>query len=157
MLYGDQRVVIYANGDTSQLPLSRHNEALTDSGYGSGGTRTISSHQKLEIQLETIEEHESNPLVTQRESKADNHEDNVDILTNYSDTPSLQDPRIPKYAYAFADELRSVLPSAFDENDLERISELLPSLLQAFAVRLGHESSAPKQRHLMHLVYRYRQ
>lgn len=77
--------------------------------------------------------------------------------TVYSDASSLlQLPDMNNYISAFANELSCSLPPDFDANDLKRISSTLPLLLKAFGVRLGHESTEPKQRQLVYLVCRFR-
>jgi len=87
----------------------------------------------------------------------DNQSELHEVQTVYSDAFSLsQHSEIDKYISAFAYELYYSLPPEFDAGSLERISSILPSLLEAFAVRLGHEGTEYMQRQLMYLIYRFR-
>ncbi|UNI19548.1 hypothetical protein JDV02_005728 [Purpureocillium takamizusanense] len=116
-----------------------------DSGYGSLETKST-AHGKLQA----IQEHQGTDSI-------DNQEEADELQTIYSDASSLlQHPDIDKYISAFADVLSRSLPSEFDESDAERVFSALPSLLRAFAVRLGYESSERMPRQLMYLVSRFR-
>ncbi len=108
-----------------------------DFAYGS-----LETNPKVRDKLEAIQEaQEAAAIVCDEEDK-------------YSEAPSLlQHPGIVKYISSFAAELSASLPPDFDTDELE---STLPSLLKAFAVRLGHESTLRIQRQIMYLVHRFR-
>ena len=116
-------------------------ETHTDSGYGSHGAKTIACSS-------------GQPYAENRGEAV--HEENSDTQTIYSDTPSLQDPRIDDYVAAFADELSNGLPPDFSREDLECIADALPEILEAFASRIGYQALGKLERQLKHLVHRYR-
>jgi hypothetical protein len=112
----------------------------TDSGYGTHGTRTIACSSGY-------------PHTASGEAV---HEDDKDTRTIYSDTTSLQDPRIDDYVAAFADELANALPPDFCREELERIEDSLPDILEAFAGRIGYQAPGNLERKLKYIVHRYR-
>ena len=127
------------------LPVRETNKGLdtyTDSGYGSHGAKTVAS-ASTHCQTRTVR----GSAVNQVDS---------DAQTVYSDTASLQDPRIDEYVIAFADELSNALPPDFSREELEAISDTLPDILEAFAGRIGYQASGKLERQLKHLVHRYR-
>ncbi|KAH6838544.1 hypothetical protein B0I37DRAFT_419478 [Chaetomium sp. MPI-CAGE-AT-0009] len=119
-------------------------ETHTDSGYGTHGTKTIACSSACS----------GHPHGESAEAVL--HEDNNDTATIYSDTTSLQDPRIDDYVTAFADELANALPADFSREELEGIEDTLPDILEAFAGRIGYQAPGKLERQLKHLVHRYR-
>jgi len=77
--------------------------------------------------------------------------------TLYSDASSIAPGNAEYYVYLLADELfnaaRSVQP---DIRIAERVSDILPELLRAFALRIGHNASDQKHRDVMVYVHKYR-
>ncbi len=94
------------------------------------------------------------------EATQEGHEEGAvahDQEDSYSTASSLlQNPDIDAYIGAFATELSSLFTPGLDACDLERIFPILPNLLEAFAIRLGHENAERMQRQLMYLVHRFR-
>jgi len=113
----------------------------TDSGYGTHGAKTIACS--------------AGQACGGKEGEASRRDDS-DRQTIYSDTASLQGPRIHDYVAAFADELAKALPSDFSREELQDMSGALPDILKAFASRIGYEGSGMLERLLRHLVHRYR-
>lgn len=80
-----------------------------------------------------------------------------DIGTVYSDVSSLSTLEKEKYISELADDLfdkvRSQQP---DQHTMERISENLPALLKAFALKVSHDAPSQIHRDVMFFVHMYR-
>ena len=76
--------------------------------------------------------------------------------TVYSDAPSVQDANLKLHISELAEEIASALPRSIPVHQLNDLATVLPSLLQAFALKLGRDPSQHLHMRLMYLVHRYR-
>ncbi|KAK0742251.1 hypothetical protein B0T21DRAFT_360949 [Apiosordaria backusii] len=138
-------------------PTSTGPYAFTDSGYGSHGTKTIMMYEAPVCEPAVMAQAnlQAGGL---RSSSPSSHEIDNDTDTVYSDTASLQDPKLYDYVIAFADELNNALPSDLSREDLENISDALPAILEEFANRIGYQRTVPGRvrRKVKYLAYKYR-
>lgn len=125
-----------AVSDLRSLPLPGRmvpSEPTTDSGYASATNDKFKGAQDLE-DLESD-----------------------DARTVYSDASSL--PALEKdiYISELADDLFSKIGSEqLDGQTTERISGILPELLKAFALKIGHNAPTQMHRDIMFFVHKYR-
>ncbi|KAK4184498.1 hypothetical protein QBC35DRAFT_505834 [Podospora australis] len=150
-----------SQADTSvgEAPLSKaftaHLSVVTqkDSGYGSRETGTVLDHATEGFQntVSGFRDHETMSTVTEAYNTRDTQ-------TLYSDTQSLRNSAFSLYKDAFVEELSRDLSETTVEAsaDVESLLPILLSLLQAFAVRLCHESPGPLERQMVFLVHRFR-
>ena len=81
----------------------------------------------------------------------------AETLYSASETSTLPPPQDKGYIPELAAELfDAVKPYELDRETLERISEMLPDLLRAFALKLGHKAQTPMHRDVSFLVHKYR-
>ncbi|KAH6971155.1 hypothetical protein BKA56DRAFT_678283 [Ilyonectria sp. MPI-CAGE-AT-0026] len=84
------------------------------------------------------------------------NEKDADAFTEHTHTPSVATWKRASYISDFADDLfRSIKDLQPDEQEIERISALLPHLLMHFALRLGFKAATAKHRDVMQFVYEY--
>ena len=111
-------------------------EPPPDSGYASGAT---------------VRNNISEDAQDSRDVESD------DIGTVYSDTSSLPAWNHESYISELADsllhEIRSEQP---DDTTLEQISRILPELLKAFALKVGHNASTQMHRDVMFFIHKHR-
>jgi hypothetical protein len=132
---------------------TQKDEIFTDSGYGSTQARTLKAYSNIQTgQLASIQEFAQDNLEVEWPIEIV-IEDDQD--TQFSDTSSLRNPKIEEYVTHLADELYNAFPSGFNETDLARISDALPSLLKEFALRLGDDGTSTIYGQLKYLIYRY--
>lgn len=80
-----------------------------------------------------------------------------DTNTEYSTTSSTHFPKADTYIETFARHLANHTSGlSADKTTQTRISNILPSLLKAFALQVGHQTHLPLNRNAMTFVYRYR-
>jgi hypothetical protein len=80
-----------------------------------------------------------------------------DTRTVYSDASSLPAWKNESYISELANSLLSEIRSKrFDDTTLEQIFEILPELLKAFALRVGHNASTQMHRDVMVFVHKHR-
>jgi hypothetical protein len=80
-----------------------------------------------------------------------------DVRTVYSDTSSLPAFEKENYVSELADDLFSKVHSEqLDGQTMERISGILPGLLKAFALKVGHNAATQMHRDVMFFVHKYR-
>jgi Heterokaryon incompatibility protein (HET) len=118
----------------------------TDSGYGGSIASKPEAHQKVLVGRSSS----ALAAISETETEYADHE------TIYSDTPSLDDPRMLEYVTVFADELFGSLPTGFDLAEFERVEPHFEEILQTFALKLRFDGDTPELRSLMYLVHRYR-
>ena len=83
--------------------------------------------------------------------------DQSEVRTIYSDEGSIEGTELDAYKMELADSLASkVRQLGQDPKTLRRLSEILPALLKAFALRLGQPRSTKNQRDVMYFVHKYR-
>jgi len=140
----------------------------TDSGYASrtygGSVQTYSSSVKdLEVITEDTEcTHGDSAFVGSQWGPDKQDVQNLGLYTaetiySASETSSLLPPRDKGYITELAAELFGIVKSC--ESDMEtlgRISEMLPDLLRAFALKLGHKAQTPMHRDVSFFVHKYR-
>ncbi|KAI9662603.1 MAG: hypothetical protein M1821_008770 [Bathelium mastoideum] len=150
------------------LPNERDEQTHTDSGYGSGtygkSTQTYSSTGRdLEVVSEGDEHNSGNPAsVGSKLSAIGQDVQNMGLYTanteySASETSTLPASRDKGYISDLAKELFSTLvPCEPDGDTLERISEMFPDLLRAFALKLGHEAQTQMHRDVSFFVHKHR-
>jgi hypothetical protein len=80
-----------------------------------------------------------------------------DESTVYSEESSISEPVKENYIAELAEDIaRATRPFQPDEDALERISEVLPLLLKAFALSLGHAKSSQTHRDIMVFLHKHR-
>jgi hypothetical protein len=133
------------------IPLQPPAETYTDSGYASNTTRPtkpLQMHTQLD-QTGSVSADDSGiqePMDYEDETKS--------IYSNASSLPIL---RKTGYMNELADELvQAIQPYQISGDILERIFEVLPELLKAFALSFGHPLSNGMQRDVMVFIHRYR-
>lgn len=145
-------------------PIMRSPGPPTDSGYASITYKL--QHTHIEDRAQRSKDARSRPVNEGHASATDNtyeipqsqefHESD-DASTVYSDVPALPALEIERYKFEFAQELFSKFSNEqLDEQAMERIYEVLPDLLEAFALRVGHNAPTPVHRDIMVFVHRYR-
>lgn len=110
------------------------------------------------MQLPTDSEYSSTAPKTKlaHNIRAEDLTDANDTKTVYSDNSSLSESRNENYISEMANGLFSkILFEEVDKEVIKRIFEILPKMLQSFALKLGHD--APQiHRDVMFFVHRYR-
>lgn len=119
----------------------------SDSGYGS------TSHPRLESSILQALTHSDHP----GHSAAPHFNAFDRASTTYSDAESIQRNGLVRYVTEFAEELSGMFPTSLPSAELSRLASSLPTLLKAFAVKLGYCDASPISKNLMYLVHRYRQ
>ncbi|KAI9685935.1 MAG: hypothetical protein M1822_004213 [Bathelium mastoideum] len=149
-------------------PNERDEQTRTDSGYASGtygkSIQTYGSAGKdLEVMLVDNEYDSGNLAIVRSNSSAIKQDvQNMGLYTakteySASETSSLPALRDEGYISDLAKELFSALkPCKPDGDTLERISEMFPDLLRAFALKLGHEAQTPMHRDVSFFVHKNR-
>lgn len=117
----------------------------TDSAYGSAS--------KTENKLETPMHHAGIEQLIQEVA-----DQNIsDVATDYSDESTTNFSKKQGYVWWLANELfEATSPSNADKITLARVSNILPELLQAFALKVGYGAKTHMHRHVMAFVHRYR-
>ncbi len=95
------------------------------------------------------------PKITPEHTDVDDPDDGA---TQYSDSSFEYRPLgRNKYIRRFADSLFSEVNAARpDKAVMERVARVLPDLLQAFALRVGHDAPKPMNTELMVFVHKHR-
>lgn len=141
-------------GQTPRQPSDTHGEdetlqrtiplAPTDSGYGSASAMD-SERSKSGDQVASQSEQE---LADQ---------DTGDTASEYSNTSSTSFSRQRSYISELANYLASEAMMLHVEKETQnRVSAILPDILKAFALRLGHHAPTQMHRDVMAFVHRYR-
>lgn len=132
--------LLMTSQDTSTLAESC---APSDSGYGSA------NHPKLEGSIAQAWTHSKkagksagpHPITSDRGS------------TIYPDAESIQESGLAHYVDEIAEELSGMFPTSLPSAELSRLGSTLPSLLKAFAFKLGFCDTSAISRSLMYLVH----
>lgn len=135
--------------DTAAMPAIPHLAPYTDSGYGSAPTTRseINNLRKHGYQTASAARSEQNPV----------EQDVEDTATEYSNTSSRAISRQGHYIREFAEDLFSKIGAlTVDEKTRSRASAILPDLLKAFALKVGHNGKTQMHRDVMVFVHRHR-
>lgn len=79
-----------------------------------------------------------------------------DERTVYSEASSISEPVKENYIAELAEEIAKATRPFQPDDALERISEVLPHLLKAFALSLGHAKSSQTYRDIMVFLHKHR-
>ena len=153
----------------SNNPESMQTRPLTDSGYGSAANNKfksahnaqVESHKRStgDIRFQPPIDKGFTPTIsyTTEEAWDLKNLEADEVGTVYSDTSSLPAFEEETYISALADDLFSKAGSEqHDDQIIRRISETLPGLLQAFALKVGYSAPTQKHRDVMFFVHKYR-
>jgi hypothetical protein len=141
----------------------------TDSGYASM-TRGMALHTRntqVGDRIQSTEDLHSLPQVSEGLGAAASmnlelsrnlaHEESQDIKTIYSDSASLPPFQKENYIFALARDLRHKLNLKHPTHQTSlKITDALPELLKAFAIKVGHNAPNQMRRNIMWFVYKYR-
>lgn len=117
----------------------------TDSGYASLATNRFDSSMKHAQQATSATAHELD------------EQDSDDAATAYSNAPSATFSMQEEYIEALADDLFKKMRSLnVSEEPQTGISMILPELLQAFALKVGHDAPTPIHLDVMAFVHKHR-
>ncbi|KAK6356063.1 hypothetical protein TWF718_000437 [Orbilia javanica] len=115
----------------------------TDSGYASG----VHNYAEADVIQSVLA---SNDVQAAIESD----EDGRTVYSEASTVPQLEkESYISRLAETLYDEVR---PDRYDSQTSARVLAILPELLRAFALKLGHNASSQMHRDVMFFVYRYK-
>jgi hypothetical protein len=130
--------------DGTSMPtfgVSGRNTETTDTEYSRGNSTSAES------QLSADKQHGKNPGLYTAET-----------VYSKSATSALPISRDKEYITKLAAELFYTVKSYHsDRKTLRRISEILPDLLRAFALKLGHKAQIQMQRDVSYFVHKYRE
>ncbi len=144
---------------TQMLPNEHDEQAPTDSGYASGthGKPAV-TQSYVGKDLEKIIE--GTDCTNEDSAIAGSQLPDVyaaATMHSASETSSLPPPRDKGYIADLAVELfNSIQPCESRRGTLERISELLPDLLRAFALKLGYKAQTLMHRDISFFVHKHR-
>ena len=140
----------------------------TDSGYASANNKSRAQTQDVpskadQTSLEKME-HQSGTAAHQDEILSitvDDHQADTELdesRTIYSDASSVGVVRKESYIAELADDLFNKVcpPRERDVEVMKRISEILPELLKAFALKLGYDAKGKVHRDIMYFVHKNR-
>ncbi|RYP69699.1 hypothetical protein DL771_005978 [Monosporascus sp. 5C6A] len=98
------------------------------------------------------------PETTQGLNGADDWISNAEeTKTLYTDAPAIPEIRFESYITALADDIFKRLGvTSSNYGALGRLNPILPRLLKALALKLGHEASSQMHRDVMAFIHRYR-
>ncbi|KAH8697125.1 hypothetical protein BGW36DRAFT_296399 [Talaromyces proteolyticus] len=138
-------------------------EVYTDSGYASNITRALKPLQ-IHTQVHQTEKIAADYMGMGSDSTPPSHNEsleqpgqNDEVESIYSDVSSIPFLRKAGYISELADELAQVIqPYQPNDDILQRIFEVLPELLKAFALSFGQRLSTTMQRDVMVFIHRYR-
>ncbi|VUC36652.1 unnamed protein product [Clonostachys rosea] len=117
----------------------------TDSGYASASL--------LESEMDRSK-YGDQPII---QPVQDGEEDIDDTSTEYSVTLTTPFPKVEAYISELAGYLSDKTRSLnVDQETLDRVSESLPELLKAFALKIGHQAPSQIHRDVMVFVHKYR-
>lgn len=117
----------------------------TDSGYGS----TYAAESKTGVSMEHTDIAQSTQEITDQEIS--------DTATQYSDESRTTVSKKQGYIWELANELFKNISSIRADNITQaRISNILPELLQAFALKVGYDAKTQMHRDVMAFVHRHR-
>ncbi|CAG9986688.1 unnamed protein product [Clonostachys byssicola] len=77
-----------------------------------------------------------------------------DSRTKFSHASSVSDGRIVNYLSVLCEEIHGALQQTFDPLKWAKVSEKLPELLKAFAIKLGNAEGSKQHWEIMYFVYR---
>ncbi|KAL8365007.1 hypothetical protein RB595_004020 [Gaeumannomyces hyphopodioides] len=136
-----------------------------DSGYVSGATGTSKGKEPSQLQS-PVNEKPSSPQTPIRERFEENAEgggeqdENDEIYSGgryqYSKAGSVSEERVGRFVSEMARLLIGALPpSGLDDSTPQRLGPVLPRILQAFALMIGHCAPTATQQEVMFFVHRY--
>ena len=165
--------VLYSAMGLDETPLNpvadiQANSVPTDSGYESMAHKKSipvldTSQSETDILAEILSLSDVNPAVKIEHSV--NQEQAIPKFGLYtaptaysaSETSTLPLPRNEEYISQLAlDLFNSIKSYESDRNTLERISDKLPDLLRAFALKIGHKAQSQMHRDISFFVYKHR-
>jgi nucleoside phosphorylase len=126
---------------------------LTDTGHAS----IMASKLNVDSYLPTEDGYISQMNSAASDAQVGTYPKSDDARTVYSDAPSLPSFQIEGFIKELADSLvNKVLPEKAGNTVLGKFLEVLPQLLKAFALRLGHQAPSQMHRDVMFFVHKYR-
>ncbi|KAH6977436.1 hypothetical protein BKA56DRAFT_69112 [Ilyonectria sp. MPI-CAGE-AT-0026] len=134
------------NAEKEFAPLNLHDQGIakigvpcTDSGYGSVPYPNNSANaQHPQIRHENIVD-------------PDDPDDNV---TTYSAATTVTPHLAHQYISELSNDLHSRFRECIDTKTWPTVFHMLPELIKAFAIKLGHESSSPLNRSIMYFLHK---
>ncbi|CAG9990680.1 unnamed protein product [Clonostachys byssicola] len=119
----------------------------TDSGYASA--------PGMESEINKSENHGDQAATQSMQERTE--QDVSDTATEYSNTSSAMFSRQQTYIWELADDLfRRIGSLNADEKTQGKVSAILPELLKAFALKIGHDAPTQMHRDVMAFVHRHR-
>lgn len=133
--------------------------AITDSGYASTNLdkhKYVQSTWDAGVELPIFPEED--PTEHLETSHTQDHLEMAAARTIYSDTSSIASLRKESYIGLFGEDLFTKIVSwQPDAQATERISEVLPELLRAFALKIGHNAPSQIHRDVMVFIHKNRE
>ena len=81
-------------------------------------------------------------------------EDIEDVKTVYSAATSIDLPQSQQYIIELCADIFSELENHFDSTNWNTLETALPSLIKAFAIKIGHDSSAQVNQDIMYFIHK---
>lgn len=120
---------------------------VTDSGYASIFKTNISRNgPPLPDKPQCLADDKSN--VKMRD------EDTEDAKTLYSAATTIDLPKSQQYISELCSDIFSKLENHFDSTNWNTLETALPSLIKAFAIKIGHDSSAKVNQDIMYFIHK---
>lgn len=119
---------------------------FTDSGYAS-----ILNHNLV---LKVQSSPEGSKLPNSINSTILNEKDREDAETLYSAETLFSPARAKNYITDLCNDIHGKLQSYYDAKNWKIMSKILPVLIKAFAIKIGHYSSNPKNQDIMYFIYK---
>ncbi|KAF7557396.1 hypothetical protein G7Z17_g648 [Cylindrodendrum hubeiense] len=120
--------------------ISKSGVTFTDSGYGS----VLNPNHSTNIALP--------------EARNKNISDAIDVddsMTTYSAATTVTPHLAQQYISEFSNDFHSRFKRYIDGKTWSSVFEILPGLVKAFAIKLGHESSSPLNRNIMYFLHKH--
>ena len=150
------------------LPNEQYEQTPTDSSYvsrsyGQSVRIQSSTGKNLEVITEDTEHTREDSAIVESQSLVDKQDVqpsglySTETIYSKSETSTLPPPRYKDYIVDLATELFSTVNSCEPNREsLERIGEMLPDLLRAFALKIGHKAETSMQRDVSYFVHKHR-
>lgn len=147
------------SGEATIVHEALHPRAPTDSGYASttyDKARLVQDIQATE-QPAIADSYQHFLCLIGGDTQAPEHLDLDDGKTDYSDASSLSPTAKEKYHSEIVEALIGILSSeSLEAPVVERIFDVLPELLKAFALKLGHDAPTQTHRNVMFFIHKHR-
>lgn len=121
---------------------------FTDSGYASILKTNISRNDP------PLPDKQQCPAVDDKSEVEMGDEDTEDAKTLYSAATSIDLPQSQQYITELCGDIFSKLENHFDSTNWNTLEKALPSLIKAFAVKIGHDSSAQVNQDIMYFIHK---